>query len=333
MARTQQVHVEGDDPTPTPWPRLGQRIRSAREKLGITLPDLSARARVGEFTLRKIESGEEDPGRYAIERLDREFGAEGVLVDAWAQVFISHHVRTGAGVDQLHREAGQIRVFAPLVIPEHFQTEDYTRALDRAERPMEAHYLVRDRPRLPRLMAGSSGPPYHCLILDEAALHRTVEGPETTRDQLAHLHRLAQASYITVYVIPSATPHHPGLRGAFWTLSYSPRHALAYTPHPRGPGALVTDATHIKGYADLFATLQGAALPVAESLALLKEAAERSAPRRAITSGNASGTAAATLGAAAYPAAADSAVPAAPPATNPAASTRNPAVQARAAAD
>ncbi|WP_255430039.1 Scr1 family TA system antitoxin-like transcriptional regulator [Streptomonospora sp. PA3] len=87
-------------------------------------------------------------------------------------------------------------------------------------------------------------------------------------------------------MIPSATPTHPGLRGAFWTISFSPRHTLAYTPHPRGPEALVTDATHIKGYADLFATLQGAALPAAESLALLKQAADRAQPRRAITSGN-----------------------------------------------
>ncbi|RNL87532.1 helix-turn-helix domain-containing protein [Halostreptopolyspora alba] len=281
------------------WPRLGHRIRTAREKLSRSLTDLADRTHTGEYTLRQVEAGEVDPGRRVVELLDSEFGAEGVLVDAWAQVYISHHVRTGSRVDQLHREAGQIRAFAPLVIPEHFQTEAYTRALDRAERPLEPNRLVRDRPRLPRLMATGSGPPYHCLVLDEAALHRTVESPETTREQLAHLHRLAQASYVTVHVIPSGTPHHPGLRGAFWTLSFSPRHALAYTPHPRGPGALVTDATHIKGYTDLFATLQGAALPTAESLALLKQAAERVRPRQAITGGTAPSAAPGPFGAAA----------------------------------
>ncbi|MBB4930011.1 transcriptional regulator with XRE-family HTH domain [Lipingzhangella halophila] len=295
MARTQQIHAgEGTHPPTTrpDWPRLGSRIRTAREKLAIPLADLVSRAHVGEFTLRQVEAGEEDPGLRVIEILDSEFGAEGVLVDAWAQVYISHHVRAGSRVDQLHREAGQIRAFAPLVIPEHFQTESYTRALDRAERPLEPNYLVRDRPRLPRLMAGGSGPPFHCLVLDEAALHRTVESAETTRDQLAHLRRLARASYITVHVIPSGTPHHPGLRGAFWTLSFSPRHALAYTPHPRGPGHLVTDATHIKGYVDLFATLQGAALPADASLRLLDRTIDQTAQTRpAITTGNTATTA------------------------------------------
>ncbi|MFD0774406.1 Scr1 family TA system antitoxin-like transcriptional regulator, partial [Streptomonospora algeriensis] len=234
MAASRHPQEENHRSAEPTWARLGHRIHSAREKLSLSLADLAARTHTGEYTLRQVEAGEADPGRRVVEILDEEFGAEGVLLDVWAQVYISHHVRTGSRVDQLHREAGQIRVFAPLVIPEHFQTESYTRALDRAERPLESNYLVRDRPRLPRLMATSCGPPYHCLVLDEAALHRAVESPETTREQLAHLHRLAQASFITVHVIPSATPHHPGRRGAFWTLSFSPRHSLAYTPHPRG---------------------------------------------------------------------------------------------------
>ncbi|GAA3746609.1 helix-turn-helix domain-containing protein [Salinactinospora qingdaonensis] len=267
------------------WSRLGERIRAARKKLGLSLADLAEWVHVGEYTMGQIEAGEDDPGRRVIDLLDAKFGAEGVLADAWAQVYISHHVRSGSRVDQLQREASQIRAFSPLMLPDWYQTEAYHQALNRVERPMECTSYVADRPKLRSLMATGSGPPFHCLILDEAVLHRRVGTPEVMREQLAHLHRLAQASYITLHLIPSGTAHHPGLRGAFWTLDFSPRHTLAYTPHPRGPGALVTDATQIKGYIDLYATLQGAALPADASLTLLEETIEQAQPRKAITSG------------------------------------------------
>lgn len=271
--------------------RLGARIRAAREKFDLSRSTLAERAIVGDYTMRRIEEGEELPNQRVIGILDQEFDAQGVLLDAWAQVFISHHLRAGATVADIENEATQIRAYAPLVVPTHFQTETYTRALNALERPMESHYLTTDRPRLGRLMSTSSGPPYHCLVVDEAALYRVVGGPDVMRKQLAHLYELAQASYITVHVIPAGTPN-PGLYGAFWTLSFSPRHSLAYTPHPRGPGQLITDATEIKGYVDLFATLQGAALAPDASLSLLKKAIEdtRRDPNagrpRAITAGS-----------------------------------------------
>lgn len=94
------------------------------------------------------------------------------------------------------------------------------------------------------------------------------------RAQLSRLRDLANSDSIIVHVVPEGTAPHPGLHRAFWTLSFFSRHCLAYTPHPRGPGHLVTDATHIKGYADLFATIQGVALSPADSLRLLEQAVE-----------------------------------------------------------
>lgn len=86
-----------------------------------------------------------------------------------------------------------------------------------------------------------------------------------TRAQLTHLHHLAQADGISVHLLPDGTGFHPGLGGAFWTLSFSPSHTLVYIPHPRGPGQVISEVSQVKSYTDLFATLQGAALPVEES--------------------------------------------------------------------
>ncbi|UOE20471.1 hypothetical protein NI17_004385 [Thermobifida halotolerans] len=286
MAGQRQPHP-GEEDT---WPRFGSRLHAARERTGRLLDDLAETTVSSVYVLDEVEAGRMDPGRRIAAILDREFDAEGVLLDAWAHAHISDRLRVGSDIDGLWSEAFQIRAYAPLVVPEHFQTADYTRALDAAERPLEPHYVVTDRPHSRRLMATSSGPPYHCLVVDETALHRVVGTPEVLRAQLAHLHDLAQARYVTVHVIPTGTRQHPGLRGAFWTLSYSPRHSLAYLPHPRGRGHLVTDATHVKGYADLFATLQGAALSADASLALLADAAAsvgEDRPRRALTAGTA----------------------------------------------
>lgn len=274
----------------SPWLRFGARLRAARERTGRLLDDLAETAVSSVYVLEEVEAGRMDPGRRIVEILDREFEAQGVLLDAWAHAHISDRLSSGSDIDGLWPEAFQIRAYAPLVVPEHFQTAEFTRALDAAERPLEPHYVVADRPHSRRLMATCSGPPYHCLVVDETALHRVVGTPEVMRAQLAHLHDLAQARHVTVHVIPAGTRQHPGLRGAFWTLSYSPRHTLAYLPHPRGSGHLVTNATHVKGYADLFATLQGAALSADASLALLADAAASAgdgSPRRALTAGTA----------------------------------------------
>ncbi|GHC87510.1 hypothetical protein GCM10007079_31740 [Nocardiopsis terrae] len=106
-----------------------------------------------------------------------------------------------------------------------------------------------------------------------------------TRAQLTHLHHLAQADGISVHLLPDGTGFHPGLGGAFWTLSFSPSHTLVYIPHPRGPGQVISEVSQVKSYTDLFATLQGAALPVEESRNRLVELASRicSTPARALT--------------------------------------------------
>ncbi|WP_190394717.1 helix-turn-helix domain-containing protein [Nocardiopsis deserti] len=284
---TEQVH----EPVSS-WERFGERVRAARERLDLSVEELAENAFLSPSRISGIESGTSEPQRNDARHLDSALEAEGVLWDAWAQTFITAGLRSGATVADLLPQAFQVRAYAPLVLPDSFLTEDYARALNQAERPMEAAFLVRDRPTFCKVYSTASGPPYHCLIVDEDALIRPVAPPSVMRAQLSRLRDLASSDSITVHVVPEGTAPHPGLRGAFWTLAFSPRHCLAYTPHPRGPGHLVTDATHIKGYTDLFATLQGVALSPADSLRLLDQAVERfpEKPRhRALTVGGVEG--------------------------------------------
>ncbi|MEV2275330.1 helix-turn-helix transcriptional regulator [Nocardiopsis sp. NPDC049922] len=253
------------------WIRFGARMKAARESAGLSLDFLADRCVTSIDVLREVEAGKEVPDRHQIAALDRELRAKGVLWDAWAHAHITDRLAVGATAADFMRSAQQIRVYAPLVLPDHFLTEDYARALDRAECPMEVRSFICDRHRRSRLMPTSSGPPYYCVVMDADALTRVVGSPETTREQWGFLHRLVSGGRVSLHVIPRGTAHHPGLRGAFWTLSFSPRHTLAHTPHPRGPGHLISDASLVKGYVDLFATLQGAALSAPDSLRFLEE--------------------------------------------------------------
>ncbi|WP_077689737.1 MULTISPECIES: helix-turn-helix domain-containing protein [Nocardiopsis] len=290
---SRSASAEHSQGTASEWERFGERVRAVRERLGLSVEELAEGASASPHRIRQVESGSYEPQRNDARRLDSALQAEGVLWDAWAQTFITAGLRAGATVADLLPQAFQVRAYAPLVLPDGFLTEDYARALNRVERPMEADFLIPDRPTIREVCGTFPGPPYYCLIADEASLTRPVASPSVMRAQLTRLRDLATGDRVTVHLLPQGTAPHPGLRGAFWTLAFSPRHSLAYTPHPRGPGHLVTDATHIKGYADLFSTLQGVALSATDSLRLLDQVIERfpdKPRRRALTTGLHHGT-------------------------------------------
>ncbi|GAA1448866.1 helix-turn-helix domain-containing protein [Nocardiopsis tropica] len=287
VGRTERATTSGDGPV-SGWERYGERVRAARERLDLPVEYVAKKALTYANMVRDIEAGTSEPDSTVIRHLDKVLEAEGVLWDAWAQIFLSSRLQAGATVADLLFHTYQVRHYAPLVLPDGYLTEEYARALLQAERPMKSNSFLTDRPAVREVSGLFSGAPYYCLIVDEAALTRPVAPPKVMREQLTHLRKLAMTDSVTVHVIPEGTAPHPGLRGAFWTLSFSPRHNLAYTPLPHGPGHLVTDATQVKSYSDLFATLQGVSLPAASSLRVLDEAIERfpDKPRpRAITTG------------------------------------------------
>ncbi|MFC3998070.1 Scr1 family TA system antitoxin-like transcriptional regulator [Nocardiopsis sediminis] len=264
------------------WERFGARVRVARENLGRSLDEVAEAAVVSSHMLAAIEAGEEAPGRRVVECLDRDFSACGVLLDAWARVFISARLADGMPVDRLEGDAAQVRIYDPFAVPEPFRTPEYAAALDRSASPMRR--APADDRGVRRLLRADHAPPYFRVVLDEAALHRPVGTPEITREQLRRLRSLIDKDHIALHVLPAAGPGHPCPRGGFRLLTFSPHHALAFNPHAFGPGQLITDADRVHGYTDLFSALLAEALPEHASAALLADAIGRETPR-AITAG------------------------------------------------
>ena len=77
------------------------------------------------------------------------------------------------------------------------------------------------------------------MIVDEAALHRQVGGPDLMRAQLGHLIKAASEPHVTLQVIPFSAGAYPGMPGSFVLMDF---------PNPAYP-----DVVHVDTMAgDLF---------------------------------------------------------------------------------
>jgi hypothetical protein len=123
----------------------------------------------------------------------------------------------------LEGEAVELCMFQIQLIPGILQTEAYAREIitaDHGDEPTEtidrmvrfrmARRSTLERPEPPRLR----------IVLDEAALHRVVGGPEVMRDQLEHLLTIAGHPAVCLRVLPFDAGAHPAMGTPFTVLSF-----------------------------------------------------------------------------------------------------------------
>ncbi|MGW9556926.1 DUF5753 domain-containing protein [Nocardiopsis sp. NPDC055551] len=269
------------------WENYGGGVWGARKERGLSLSLLADLALTTPEVLQEVESGGCDPGLRIARDLDRALNGGGELWNSWAAAHLAALFRSERPptISDALGEVFQVRAYAPLVLPEPYLTDSYAAALHRLEAPMSLPLSTEVRSETSGLLRPTGTTTSHCLVVDETALTRYLAPAEVLRAQLLHLHHLAQQDHVTVHLIPAITGPHPGLRGAFWTLCYSPARTIVYTPHPCGTGHFHRESATVKAYTDLFATLQGVALSAEESLHRIAELATRltPSPRQALT--------------------------------------------------
>jgi hypothetical protein len=112
------------------------------------------------------------------------------------------------------------------MVPGLLQTPDYARAIIARSGPLALDDVEIERRvelRMERQAVLAEGGNMHGLwvVIDEAALHRLIGGPQIMRKQLLHLNSEARRHRITVQVIPNAVGPHASLAGAFGIFSFS----------------------------------------------------------------------------------------------------------------
>lgn len=161
----------------------------------------------------------------------------------------------------------RLRTFQALLIPGLLQTKAYSEALMRAggDDPDVVAIGVDVRAKRQQILDYKAGPELF-FVLDEAALHRWVGGPEVMREQLLRLEELDARPNISIQVVPFTAGAHPGMRGAFtiFEFPFEDEDFALLLEHPDGDVLIQNDPEQASDYVERFFDLEAVAAPKGE---------------------------------------------------------------------
>ncbi len=209
---------------------LAGRLRSMRQAAGLSIEDVATRLMVSAAKVSRMETGARGVsardvrdlcGIYGVGDEERErlltLLRESKQPSWWQQYDLDYTTYIG-----LETAATSIVDYESSFVPGLLQTEDYARAVVEAilyDAPSDLiRQRVEARMRRQELLTGDS-PPKLWAIIDEAALHRSVGGPDVMRAQLEALADRAALPNVTLQVIPLEVGAHPGMDSTFVLLS------------------------------------------------------------------------------------------------------------------
>ncbi|WP_342787140.1 helix-turn-helix transcriptional regulator [Actinomadura decatromicini] len=175
----------------------------------------------------------------------------------------------------LEQGAVVARVYAVQDVPELLQTRDYARALVTARHPDASADEVERRVELRmrrRRVFERPDPLKLWAVVDEAALRRTVGGPETMRDQIRFLADMARLPNVTVQVLPFACGGHAAEGGPLTLLRFAEPELPDVVYMEQLTGAVYPDRpADITRYRDVLNRLGVQAEPPVETQSILRD--------------------------------------------------------------
>lgn len=268
---------------------LGQQLRELRDANELTLNDAADYLQRNNGTVSRFETGEYPIRRpdlmalldlYGVSDGQRRSALMKLSEEVWQKGWWDGYAEDVAGwlIDYvwLESRAETIHTFDITAIHGLLQTRDYAEALIRTTDP-EASDVQVDRwveLRMTRQeILDREDSPHLSVILDEAALRRTVSGPQVMVTQLSHLVAYAQRPNIEIRILPFRAGAHPSTAGAFRILTMAdPFPEVAYVESPAGTVYIETPETD--RLVSLYDRLWRQALGQAESVEWISKTAE-----------------------------------------------------------
>jgi transcriptional regulator with XRE-family HTH domain len=289
--------VEGGGSIVRRW-QLAAMLRELREQAGLTQEQAVERLRAGD-------------GRWSRSKLSRvEIREHNIKPREVEQIFAAYRISDKRKLESLRQlataasepgwwagfsddevpasfrpllslESGLVarRDFQSQLVPGLLQTGEYTRAVIDAVNPgmfspVEVERRVAARMVRQQIITKENAPQFH-FIFDGTILHRIVGRKAVMRDQMRRLLDVSEHENVTIQVLPHDSGGSPGLEGPFSILSLpEPTPDIGYTEGPAGT-AYIEDRARVRTLTMRFGMLAGAALPQADSLEAIAEAAER----------------------------------------------------------
>jgi hypothetical protein len=133
------------------------------------------------------------------------------LLPTWFETYIG-----------LEQAASVIRTYELQFVPGLLQTRDYARAVTRLGHtdPVEVERRVELRMRRQELLSSPEAPMLWAVI-DEAALRRSLVGPEQMRAQLDHLIEMNKLPHVSLQIAPFTYGGHAAAGGPFAILRFA----------------------------------------------------------------------------------------------------------------
>ncbi|MFJ4187193.1 Scr1 family TA system antitoxin-like transcriptional regulator [Kitasatospora sp. NPDC089509] len=270
--------VEDFDGVAEFYSAVGKLIKLFRERAGLTQKELAKLTGYSEAQIGAMERG------VRTARIEFLTAAEGVLnaggaLRVVADDVMKAKVRLAArnpafnkDFTQEEAKALEIHEYCMFAIPGLLQTEAHARALYEMRRPWLSVEQVEKwvAARMARQEILTKWPlPVMSWVLDESTLRRPLGDPDTYRDQLRHLLKVAEIRGVELQVMPLGKAQNAGMGGPFTLLTPPGRPQIAYV-EIQHVNRLITDPEEVRKMAARYGTLRAQALDMRESLALIE---------------------------------------------------------------
>ncbi|MER7460501.1 helix-turn-helix transcriptional regulator [Micromonospora sp. NPDC126480] len=194
------------------------QLRRARMNAGLSQEEFGKLVHYSGSQVSAVELGQRPLDRLFLKRADEVLNTDGLLTSLLKMVERAGQPSWFRPWLEAERDARQLRCYHPTLVPGLLQTENYGRAVIRADGMLsdgevERRLAIRmdrqailDRPEPPQLIA----------VLEENVLRRADESFRGLMvQQIAHLVDRAEQPHIGVHLIPAEISIHVGLSGPF----------------------------------------------------------------------------------------------------------------------
>jgi transcriptional regulator with XRE-family HTH domain len=270
------------DPSSSPLAFFAAELKRLRANACMTQESLAEAAGYAPSTVAAIETCRLLPSDQFAERCDKVLRTDGHLARFQELVDRTSVLPWFRDLVKVERTATEIRIYEPYQVPPLLQTEEYMRALARADRPMlsdaDIDQAVALRTTRQKILDHDEMPPVNqeitprlWVIMDEPVLYRAVGGPQIMRAQHEHLIAMAKRPNVTIQIIANAqgaTCAH----GRAFEIFVSKSESLIYI-EDIGSARYVRQTDEAGRYLLAFDYLRASALDEEGSLKLMKDAA------------------------------------------------------------
>ncbi|MEV6346512.1 helix-turn-helix transcriptional regulator [Actinoplanes sp. NPDC051851] len=272
--------------------RLTAELKRLRIAAGVTIDDVVKQTGIDQSSVYRIERALNKPQRRTVTTLLALYHVDDQRRETlltwlkesdqqdWLQAYEPYLPEQYQAYVGFEYEAERLSNYEPLFVPGLLQTADYARAViedvgqERHFTPEEVQKRL-DVRRHRQSILHRPAPLQLYSVIDEAAIRRTVGGPEIMRAQIQHLAKVSAASNVTLRIVPFSAGAYPGMTGPFTVMYFTdPFDApLVYAEGVTG-NAFLERENDVARFADTFEFIAGAALSVTQSRKLLQEIAK-----------------------------------------------------------